>query len=140
MADINKNTAVVANTFEAMKCPTCGSVFIKASRCPECGQKIQTATEFRRNMQERVDMVRAMETVCRNINDEDIFMHWLTCGVADGDITKDTTDEEIATEYCKEDGQFAEIMDCFLECMEMANRSGGLYCGRVVSNIGEEVE
>lgn len=138
MADINQ--AVVANTFEAFKCPTCGYVFIKASRCPECGQKIQTLEEYRKNMKERCELVRAMEIVCRNLNDEDILMHWLTEGVADGDITKDTSDDEIIQEYCEDDKSFAEIMDCFLECVKAANKSGGLYCGRVVSNIGEENE
>jgi predicted RNA-binding Zn-ribbon protein involved in translation (DUF1610 family) len=138
MADINK--AVIANTFNAFKCPTCGYTFIQASRCPECGQLVETVEEHQKRMQERIDMVRAMETVCRNINDEDVFMGWLMCGVADGDITSTTTDEEIMQEYCEDDASFAELMDCFLRCMRGAYKSGGLYCGRVVSNIGEENE
>ena len=77
---------------------------------------------------------------CRNLNDEDVFMGWLMCGVADGDITPTTTDEEIASSYCEDDANFAELMDCFLICMHRAYKSGGLYCGRVTSNIGEEEE
>ena len=138
MADIN--TTVLANTFKAFKCPTCGYVFIQASRCPECGQKVETVEERNARMKDRVAMVRAMETVCRNLNDEDVFMGWLMCGVADGDITPTTTDEEIASSYCEDDASFAELMDCFLRCMHRAYKSGGLYCGRVTSNIGEEEE
>ena len=36
--------------------------------------------------EERVKMVKAMEFICRQINDEDVFMGWLMNGVADGDI------------------------------------------------------
>ena len=36
--------------------------------------------------QERTRMVKAMEYICRQINDEDVFNGWLMGGVADGDI------------------------------------------------------
>ena len=42
---------------------------------------------------ERAKVVRAMDLLCRCINDEEVFMPWLMVGVADGDITKETTDE-----------------------------------------------
>lgn len=84
------------------------------------------------NIAERVKMVRAMETLCRNINDEYVFEYWLMYGVADGDIDEDTTDEEVA-EYCEDDELFADLMNAFLHCMSRAYRSGGLYCDRVVS-------
>lgn len=35
---------------------------------------------------ERIKMVKAMEFVARQINNEEIFYSWLLCGVADGDI------------------------------------------------------
>lgn len=81
---------------------------------------------------ERIKMLRAMETVCRNINDEDVFEHWLTLGVADGDIDGTETDEELEY-YIDDDKNFADIMQTFLECMKYANKSGGLYCDSVVS-------
>ncbi len=87
-------------------------------------------------IKERVEMVRAMETICRNINDEEVLMGWLMCGVADEDITPDTTDEFIAEQYCEDEEDFAELMDTFLRCMQRAAKSGGLYCGRVTSNMG----
>ena len=84
MADIN--TAVLANTFKAFKCPTCGYVFIQASRCPECGQKVETVEERNARMKDRVAMVRAMETVSSYIYDKtktgkcsrDLFNRFMT--------------------------------------------------------------
>lgn len=136
MGDINK--AMIVNKIEAYKCPTCGSMFMPASRCPECGQRVETPAEHQSRIKERVKMVRAMETICRNINDEEVLMGWLVSGVADEDITPDTTDEFIAEQYCEDEEDFAELMDTFLRCMQRAAKSGGLFCGRVVSNIGKE--
>ena len=83
------------------------------------------------NAKERYEMVRAMETIARAVNDEDVFEGWLMCGVADGDIDETTTDEEL--EYYIDDKHFAELMDTFLRVMSRAKRSGGLYCDGIVS-------
>lgn len=94
-------------------------------------------------MEERIKMVKAMEYICRQINDEDVLMGWLMNGVADGDIkygdlnmpedgTLTDGDIGIAYDYCKDD-TFAELMGCFLRRMKFAEKSGGLYCGGVVS-------
>lgn len=83
------------------------------------------------NLKERAKVVRAMETIARCINDEEIFMPWLSVGVADGDITEDTTDEDL--EYYCEDDNFAELMELFLRLMARAKKDGGLYCDGVVS-------
>ena len=138
MADINK--AEIANEFKAFKCPTCGCVFIKASRCPACGQRVMSGEEFATRMKDRVQMVRAMETIARSINDEEVLLGWLMGGVADGDIDNKTTDEAIVDMYCKDDETFIGLMDCFLRCMKRAYTSGGLYAGNVVSTIGDEEE
>lgn len=82
------------------------------------------------NISERVKMVRAMETVCRNINDEEVFMGWLMCGVADGDITSETSDKEIDDGYCDDD-TLKDLMDCFLRRMVAAKENGGLNCDGV---------
>ena len=37
-------------------------------------------------MEERIKMIKAMEYIARQINDEDVLGRWLVCGVADGDI------------------------------------------------------
>ena len=87
-------------------------------------------------MQERINMVRAMETVCRNINDESVFMNWLIGGVADGDITSDTTDMDIVNMGYIDDDMFRDLMDCFLRRMMSAYKSGGLYCGDITTTIG----
>ena len=83
------------------------------------------------NKQERIKMVRAMETIARCVNDEEVFDYWLTMGVADGDITDATTDEDL--ECYVDDESFAELMSVFLKLMSGAKKSGGLYFDRVVS-------
>lgn len=85
-------------------------------------------------IKERIELIRAMETVARAVNDEEIFESWLMCGVADGDIDEDTTDEDL--EWYAEEENFKDLMDVFLRMMARAKKSGGLYCGDVVSNEG----
>lgn len=88
------------------------------------------------NLSVRAELVRAMETVARSVNDEDVFYRWLLCGVADGDIDEDTTDEDL--EYYCEDKTFADLMERFLDLMTAAKRSGGLYEDRIVSKYEED--
>ena len=83
------------------------------------------------NKKERVAMVRAMEFIARQINDEEIFESWLTYGVADGDIDETTTDEEI--EYYTDNETFGDLMGLFLRLMVRAEERGGLYCDRILS-------
>lgn len=89
------------------------------------------------NTIERIKMVKAMEFIARQINDELIFDRWLTGGVADGDIEYGdmwprTGDEEML-DYYLEDDNFKDLMQTFLRCMASAKKSGGLYCDGVVS-------
>lgn len=93
------------------------------------------------NMKERVQMVKAMEFIARQLNDESIFMGWLSIGVADGDIPYgdleyrgpgDEVDDGV--EYYCDDSTFAELMDTFLRLMKRAtSNDSGLYCDGVVS-------
>lgn len=79
---------------------------------------------------ERATLVRAMETVARAVNDEELFVHiWLQLGVADGDIDENTTDEEL--DYYTTDESFRDLMDTFMYLMSKARKSGGLYCDGV---------
>ena len=92
-------------------------------------------------IEERIKMVKAMEFVCRNINDEEIFYTWLSVGVADGDIEygdlQVTEDDVDNLEYYCDDTTFADLMDTFLYVMAKARKSGGLYCDNVVSKAEE---
>ena len=87
------------------------------------------------NLSRRAKVVRAMETIARCVNDEEVFDRWLLCGVADGDIDDDTTDEDL--EYYCEDKTFADLMERFLDLMNAAKKSGGLYEDRIVSKYEE---
>lgn len=89
-------------------------------------------------LEERVKMVKAMEFICRQINDEDVFFGWIMSGVADGDIqygdfSIDSLDCDEATWYAEDDKNFSELMACFLRRMVRAKKSGGLYCDGVSS-------
>lgn len=88
------------------------------------------AEEKQHSLKTRAEVVRAMDLLARCINNEDDFMPWLMCGVADGDINEDTTDEDLES-YC-EDDTFAEIMGEFLKVMGYAKKDG-LYCDGIVS-------
>lgn len=79
----------------------------------------------------RAKMVRAMEFIARQVNNEEVFESWLMYGVADGDIDGKETDEDLSY-YC-EDGNFADLMERFLDLIKNAKKSGGLYCDRVTS-------
>ena len=89
---------------------------------------------------ERTKMVKAMEFICRCINNEEIFWdYWATCGVADGDIKfgdltveAEKVEEDEAYYYTNED-TFTELMKLFLDCMARARLDGGLCCGDVTS-------
>ena len=87
------------------------------------------------NLSRRAKVVRAMETIARCVNDEEVFDRWLLCGVADGDIDDDTTDEDF--EYYCEDKTFADLMERFLDLMTAAKKSGGLYEDKIVSKYEE---
>ena len=87
------------------------------------------------NLSRRAKVVRAMETIARCVNDEEVFYPWLLCGIADGDINDDTTDEDL--EYYCEDKTFADLMERFLDLMTAAKKSGGLYEDRIVSKYDE---
>lgn len=88
------------------------------------------------NADTRKKMVLAMEYIARCVNDEDVFEPWLMCGVADGDISKESFDLEEVGEYYIEDDNFRDLMDCFLRTMARAKKSGGLYCDDVVTKEG----
>lgn len=89
----------------------------------------------------RARMVKAMELLARSINDEEIFMSWLMCGVADGDIDEVTTCEEIVEMGYTDDSTMVDLMDCFLRCMHRAYKSGGIWADLdAISTVGDREE
>ena len=83
------------------------------------------------NKNERFEMIKAMDLIARQLNDEDIMEAWLMYGVADGDIDSDTTQEDL--EDYMDDDTFAELMSAFIHVIACSGKSGGLYCDGVVS-------
>ena len=87
---------------------------------------------------ERIKMVKAMEFIARNLNDEEIFMdEWLLDGVADGDIEYGdlsvNSEDFDNLDYYIADENFSTLMGLFCDMIAKATRSGGLYCDGVVS-------
>lgn len=86
---------------------------------------------------ERIKMVKAMEFIARQVNDENEFETWLYSGVADGDIRLgdlDVSDEdEEYLSFYLDDENLAQLMSTFLCVMKGAAKSGGLYLDGVVS-------
>ena len=80
----------------------------------------------------RADVVRAMEIMVSTINDETIIDSWLMVGVADGDITDTTTNEEIDELGYTEDKTFEELLTLFLKLMNKAGNDG-LYFDKILS-------
>lgn len=88
------------------------------------------------NREERMKMVKAMEYIARQLNDEEILESWLAAGVADGDIEYgDLTTYADIDDWYIEDQHFSDLMETFLRCMYAAKKSGGLYCDGVVSGV-----
>lgn len=84
----------------------------------------------------RADIVRAMDLMVYTINDENIIDSWLMVGVADGDIRKETTNEEIDEMGYTSDKNFSELMTVFLRLMNRAG-NGGLFFDGIVSGHKE---
>lgn len=84
------------------------------------------------NLKERTNVVRAMELLVRSVNNEELIEPWLMCGVADGDIDDNTTDEDLEC-YVDDNENFASLMGLFLRIMSRANKDGGIYVDKVVS-------
>lgn len=86
----------------------------------------------------RIKMVKAMEFITCQINDEVVQAPWLSFGVADGDIeyadlSANDDDTEILGYYIK-DKNFSDLMDLFVHLMARAKKSGGLFCDGIVSD------
>lgn len=89
-------------------------------------------------MEERIKMIKAMEYIARQLNDEILLSAWLMYGVADGDIpygdfsVEESDYEEM--EFLISDDDFSEIMGLFLRIMADAKNEGGLYCDGILDN------
>lgn len=81
------------------------------------------------DINERIKMIRAMDMIARSVNNENAFMYWLENGVPDGDITEDTTDEEL--KYLCDDDIMKYIMHSFVKLMGYANKDGLYFDGIV---------
>lgn len=85
-----------------------------------------------------MNIVRAMEYIARQVNDDEVLDLWVNLGIADGDVPYAVlTDEseDWLEEYITDEG-LSDLMRVFLRVMTMAYRSGGLWCEGVSSKEG----
>ena len=87
------------------------------------------------NRTERIKMVKAMEYILRNLNDESDLDSWLILGVADGDIVYGDLfgDGTVDFDYYIEDDEFSHLMALFIKIIKRTSINGGLYCDKVLS-------
>lgn len=87
------------------------------------------------NKTKRIKMIKAMEYIVRNLNDESLMDCWLMYGVPDGDIEYgDLSSDNYEDDYFLDDKNFANLMKYFLFLMEDAREgNSGLQCDGVVS-------
>lgn len=78
------------------------------------------------NYTTRIQALQAMDTIMRGLNDEDLFMQWLTYGIEDA-----CTDYDY---YC-DDQVFSDMLSEFCRIMKTATEcKGALYIDNIVSN------
>lgn len=87
------------------------------------------------NKKERLALVKSMEFIMRNLNDESLFMSWLAIGVGDEDIeygNMSLSNSEIENlEYYLEDDNLKYLIEAFLSIISRAKKSG-IYCDGVL--------
>ena len=93
------------------------------------------------NKNERAKLIRAMEFIAAQINDEEICLGWRAAAVADAGIEYgDLSNNPEGVEPYIDDESFADVMDTFLWCCKDAWASGGLFCDGVRSGPKEPME
>lgn len=98
------------------------------------------------NIIERIKLVKAMEFIARQVNDENVFERWLIGGVSDGDVEYGDLDvkrddmRKWGLGYYTDDESFADLMGLFLRVMLGAAKSGGLYCDGILDARTESTE
>lgn len=88
------------------------------------------------NFKERVSIIRAMDAIIRSLNDEKYILWWLDYGVPDGEISKETTDEELYW-LVDDDESFADIMSTFIKIMRKQPINGAMWVDNVLSKEEE---
>lgn len=84
------------------------------------------------NKKERLEVVRAMDTIAKTLNDERDYVWWAAMGIPDGEIDNNTKDEDI--EWLCEDDIFPDLLFnfCRIFGMKKEKAKGFLYCDGIV--------
>lgn len=85
------------------------------------------------NKNERYAIIRAMDMLARQTNNETALEMWFEQGISDGDIDAETPDE-ILNDYISNE-KFADVLDTFLCVMSESYKQGGLSVDGVNSEL-----
>lgn len=85
------------------------------------------------NEQERYAIIRAMDMLARQTNNEAALEMWFSQGISDGDIDTETPDEML-NDYIDDD-KFRDVLDTFLCVMSESYKQGGLSVDGVKSEL-----
>jgi hypothetical protein len=84
------------------------------------------------NFKERIAVIKAMDLIIHNLNDERDIFWWLENGVPDGEINEDTPEEDLQW-LVEEDDMFADIMSTFTKIMRRQPVNGAMWVDNVLS-------
>lgn len=99
---------------------------------------VKKSNQISAKEKEFIFAIRAMDFLARSVVNENDFDGWLMTGVPDGDITDDTTDEDILEMYDKDD--LRGFMGSFLRTMKRASGNPdyhGLYIADITADVND---
>ena len=85
------------------------------------------------NENERYTIIRAMDMLARQTNNEVALELWFAQGISDGDVDLETPDEML-NDYIS-DEKFCDVLDTFLCVMSESYKQGGLSVDGVDSEL-----
>ena len=86
------------------------------------------------NDSERYAIIRSMDMLARQTNNETALEMWFEQGISDGDSDTETSDEML-NDYIS-DEKFRDVLDTFLCVMCESYKQGGLSVDGVNSELG----
>lgn len=74
---------------------------------------------------ERVETVRAMDRIVKNLGCREPLWDWITYSIPDGDVTDETSDEDVYESYCSCDADYDKLVTQFIRTIGKMNKQHG---------------
>ncbi len=79
----------------------------------------------KQQIEKRATVLKAMDTIAKLVQNEDVFEIWLDFGIPNGTIDEKTMPEDLE-ELCDNESML-DIMYTFQKLIKRADKNGGLY-------------